>query len=642
MFLSRPSWQFSPGDVNGYEKRGKDFLDAQAPLSYTSIVSGEVRKTRFREIVRCSPQAAPQNRRRLKSGADFHRKKEQEYFMSKRILVIGASACGAKAASRIRRLCPDDDVTLLDESRYISYAACGMPYYLGGRVRAMDDLRKTTYGRIRDAAYFQEVKGIQIRAGLRALHIDRTARLVEAEDVATGKSFSFAYDALVLAMGAAPKTPPIPGAELKGVYHLTRLEDAEALAAELGDRGHGSAVIVGGSFIGVETAEALAARKWSVTMLERESQLFPGLLDFEIAAMIEEHFFENNVAVELNAEILSFGETDGRVGRVITKKAQYDADIVIIAAGLAPRTKLAQAAGLSLGKTGALRVNARMQTDDPAIYAGGDLVENVHLVTGKPCYIPLGSTANKHGRVIADNICGIPSEFPGVQGTFACKAFDYSVGSTGVTEAQAARLHLDAGAVSVCGFDKAHYYPGSQILGLKLIYENGTHRLLGMQAVGKGDAARRIDVAATAIRLGASIRDIVSLDLAYAPPFSAALDVFVSALNVVGNIASGLMKPVDAREAKALLEQGSALMVDVRSALEFERAHIDHPGVVNLPLDELPRRMGELPKDRKIICVCLLGLRGFTAQRMLDGAGFADVHTLEGGMFLWPWKDELA
>src|SRR5512145_2499456 len=358
--------------------------------------------------------------------------------------------------------------------------------------------------------------------------------------------------------------------------------------------------------------------------------------------MIREHFYEQMVETEFNAEILSFDGEGGQVRKVITKNHQYPADLVIVAAGLAPNTALARAAGLETGETGALKVNAQMQTGDPAVYAGGDLVENTHIVTGKPCYIPLGSTANKHGRVIADNICGSPSAFPGVQGTFICKAFDYAVGATGITETQAGRMGIDAFAISVCGFDKAHYYPNSQIMGLKLIIENGTSKLLGLQAVGKGDVARRIDVAATAMRLGATIRDIENLDMAYAPPFSPALDVFVTALHVAQNVKAGLMKPVTAMETRNLLDHDdSMLMLDVRSDLEFKRAHIGHPKVVNIPLDELRGRIQELPKDKKIVCVCLLGLRGFSAQRILEGAGYSDVATLEGGMFLWPEKEEL-
>lgn len=561
----------------------------------------------------------------------------------KRILIIGASACGAKAASRIKRIRSDYAVTILDQGHYISYAACGIPYYLSGKVSEFDDLLKTTYGRIRDVRYFKDLKDITIHTNIRALNIDRVARRVNAVDIGADRPVAFDYDALVLAMGASPKMPPIPGAELKGVYHLTSLDDAAAVAREIEDCAGGSAVIVGGGFIGVEAAEALTLNKWDVTILERENQLFPGMVDFEIAALVQEHLYENRIEPEFNAGILSFEGSDGRVKKVVTGRKGYKADIVIVAAGLRPNTALAKAAGIELGETGALRVNARLQTNDPAIYAGGDMVENRHIVTGKPCYIPLGSTANKHGRVIADNICGVDSEFPGIQGTFVCKAFEYNVGSTGITESQAQRMGIDAAALSVCGFDKAHYYPDSQIMALKLVVENGTHRLLGLQAAGRGDVARRIDIAATAMRLGATIKDIVHLDMAYAPPFSPALDVFLTALDVSGNVNSGLMRPITASEAKRHLDSGDDVVIlDVRTDLEFRRQRIDHPKVINIPLDKLSERLGELPRNKKILCLCLLGLRGFSAQRTLDAAGFPDVRTIEGGIFLWPWKDELA
>lgn len=561
--------------------------------------------------------------------------------VKKRILVIGASACGAKAAARIKRLRSDYEVTILEQSRYISYAACGMPYYLEGKVRAMDDLMKTTYGRIRDERYFKELKDITVRTNIRALEIDRKTRRVKATNTA-GELLSFAYDNLVLAMGASPKKPPLAGLDLKNIYYLTRMEDTAAISQKIQYHKGGSAVIIGGGFIGVEAAEALRARKWDVTLLEREAQLFPNILDFDISAIIREHFYENGVECEFNVDIISLKGEKGSVHKVVTKTKEYPADLVIIAAGLTPNTEIARAAGLELGETQALKVNARMQTSDPRIYAGGDLVENRHLVTGKPCYIPLGSTANKHGRVIADNICGIPVEFPGIQGTFVCKAFDYNVGATGITEKQAKQLGFDAFALSVCGFDKAHFYPDSQIMGLKLILEKNSQKILGMQAVGKGDVARRIDVAAAAIRFNATIQDITDLDMAYAPPFSQALDVFVTALNVAENVNRGILKPMTAMEARKLLEaDGNVLMVDVRSDLEFKRAHIGHPQVINIPLDELQQRIGELPKNKKIICVCLLGLRGFSAQRILDAAGFPAVCTLEGGIFLWPWKEDL-
>jgi len=561
----------------------------------------------------------------------------------KKVLIIGASACGAKAASRIARLKPEYEVVVLDRGNYISYAACGMPYYLSGKVRNFDDLLKTTYGRVRDAEYFKDLKGITVHTGVKAVSIDRASRTVQAEHTVTGETLSYPYDNLVLAAGAAPKDRGIPGAGLRGVYHLTKMEDAAAIAEAMKEHEKGSVVIIGGGFIGVEAAEAFGERRWDVTIIEKEGQLFPGMLDFEIAAMIQEHLYEHMVDTVLNAGDIAIEGEEGRAAAVRAGGKEYAADIVILAAGIGPNASLAADAGLAVGETGALSVDSRLRTNDPAIYAGGDIVENLHLVTGEQCYIPMGSTANKHGRVIADNICGIDSEFPGVQGTFVCKAFEYSVGSTGITEAGAKQRGLDAFAFAVAGFDKAHYYPDSQIMALKVVAENGTGRLLGLQAVGRGDVARRVDIAATALRLRASLNDLAHLDMAYAPPFSQALDVFVTAVNVSQNLASGMMRPVSGIATRELLDNDdNVLVLDVRMENEFRRAHIDSPKVINIPLDQLHARHGELPKDKKILCACLLGLRGFTAQRILDSLGFPDVYTVEGGMFLWPWKDEFA
>jgi len=559
-----------------------------------------------------------------------------------RILVIGAVACGAKAASRIRRLNPCAEITMIDQGKYISYAGCGLPYHISGKVRDIEDLVRTTYGKIRDSEYFMDLKGIRVLTGTRAESIDRESRIVTINHIETGMTETLEYDRLVLATGASPAPIPVEGADLEGIYNLTTMEDAAAIAELVRDNPGGKAVIIGGGFIGVEAAEALGMKRWEVTMLERCDQLFPGALDFEIAAMIQEHLFEHMIEPDFNTDVVRFTGESGRVTGVVTDRKEYPADLVIIAAGVRPNTGIAVDAGLKTGETGALIVNERMQTSDPDIYAGGDLVENTHIVTGKSCYVPLGSTANKHGRVIADNICGIESRFPGIQATFVCKVFDYAVGSTGLTEKQAVDQGLDAWAVSAPGFDKAHYYPDSQIVALKLIIENGTDRLLGLQAVGKGDVARRIDVAATAIRMGATIDSLADLDLAYAPPFSQALDVFITLINVAKNRRAQMFIPVTALETKRMLmEDDDVILLDVRSKIEYRRAHIDDPKVLNIPLDELNSRMSEIPGDKKILCACLLGLRGFTAQRILQGAGFKDVYTIEGGMFLWPWKEEL-
>jgi NADPH-dependent 2,4-dienoyl-CoA reductase/sulfur reductase-like enzyme/rhodanese-related sulfurtransferase len=559
------------------------------------------------------------------------------------VLIVGAVACGAKAAARIRRLDPVARITMIDQGQYISYAGCGLPYYVSGKVKAFDALVKTNYGRTRDAAYFKEVKDIDTRVGVRAESIDRDAKTVRARDLASGEELTQPYDKLVLAMGAAPVTPPIEGADLEGVYHLTSMEDAAAIAEAVKDSPGGSAVIVGAGFIGIEAAEALRERDWHVSLLERYEQILPGALDLEFAAAVQEHLQDHMIEPELGANILRIEGKDGRVAKVVTEQDEYDADLVVMATGVRPNVDLARDAGLTIGETGALAVNARLQTSDPNIYAGGDLVENDHLVSQRKVFLPLGSTANKHGRVIADNVCGGNSEFPGVLGTFVCKAFDLSVGATGLTEAAAGELGLDAYAVLAPGFDKAHYYPDAAIAGLKLVVERETGRLLGAQAVGRGDVARRIDVAATALRFGATIDQLANLDLAYAPPYAQALDCLITAFHTAQNARDGLLKAVTAAETKAILaERDDVILLDVRDEMNFRRGHIDDAKVVNIPLDDLGLRADELPRDKEILCFCTIGLRGYSAQRTLQGAGFPRVATVAGGLFLWPWKDDLA
>lgn len=559
------------------------------------------------------------------------------------VLIIGGNAVGAKAASRIRRLNPNAHITILEQGRYISYAGCGLPYYVSGAVAEIDELVKTPYGRARDPEFFKQSRNIEVLTGRRAESIDRSAKTVRARNLETDETETYKYDKLVLAMGAAPVNPPIEGIDLKGVFHLTTMEDAAAVSAAVQENPGGDAVIIGAGFIGMEAAEALAARNWSVTILERYKQVFPWALDFEMAALVQEHLFEKMIEFELGAEVVRIErDADGNVAKVVTKEDEYDANLVILATGLKPNVDLALEAGLPVGETGALTVDEHLCTNDPDVYAGGDLVENMHLITGGKCYIPLGSTANKHGRVIADNICGIETPFPGVQGTFVCKVFDYAVGSTGLSETSAADAGLDAFVVRAPGFDGAHYYPGAGRVAIKLVVERGSGRLLGMQAVGAGDAARRIDIAATAIRFGATIDQIADLDLAYAPPYAQAMDLVITAANAARNVASGLLKPIDPSATRSALEIGNNVFVlDVRTPGEFAQGHIEGDNVVNIPIDDLRGRLGELPRDKKILCICSMGPRSYGAQRMLEAAGFTDVASIDGGIFLWPWKDEL-
>lgn len=562
---------------------------------------------------------------------------------AQRVVVIGAVACGAKAASRLRRLDGQAKITMVDQGRYVSYAGCGLPYYVEGKVKELEDLLKTTYDRIRDEDYFRKVKEVPVLTGTRAIRIDRAAKSVELERIASGERHELPYDKLVLAMGASPVDPPIEGLELEGVHHLTRMEDASAVHDLVEGREGGRAVVIGAGFIGIEASEALAARRWDVTLIEKEGQVFPWALDPEMAAHVGEHLFENMVTVHVGTKVLGISGEGGRVKSVESEVGTHEADLVILATGVRPNVDIAREAGLELGPTGALRVDRQLRTSDPDIFAGGDLVENVHLVTGRPCYIPLGSTANKHGRVIADAIHGLPTEFPGVLGTFVCKAFDFNVGSTGLNETAARAAGYDVVCVNVPGFDRAHYYPDAEIIGLKTVVERESGRLLGLQAVGKGEVARRVDVAATAISLGAKADDLPVLDLAYAPPYAAALDCFLTAINATNNQRSGLLQGVSPYDVHRWMdERDDIVILDVRSEMEFERSQIDHPAVVNIPIEELVARRDELPREKEIAIICLVGLRSFTAQRLLEAHGFERVRTIEGGMYLWPWKDELA
>ena len=549
-----------------------------------------------------------------------------------------------KAASRIRRLNSGAHVTVVEQGQYVSYAGCGLPYHVEGKVRELDDLIKTTYGASKDAAYFEAVKGIDVHIRTRAEAIDRDKKTVQVRDLTGDECRELHYDKLVLATGASPIRLPIEGADLAGVHCLTTMEDAAILAEAVRQKEAGSVVIIGAGFIGMEAAGAFAERGWEVQIVEKLGQVFPDVLDFEIAAVLHEHLFEQMIEPEFECEAVRIeGDENGHVAEVVTGDGELDADLVIMAAGVRPNVRLAQDAGLDLGKTGALRVNDRMQTSDADIYAGGDLVENAQLLTGKPCYVPLGSTANKHGRVIADNICGRESTFPGVLGTFVCKVLEFNVGATGLTEDAAKEAGLDVFSVLAPGFDRAHYYPGSEIVGLKLVVEKGTNRLLGMQAVGKGDVARRIDAAAIAVNFEATLDQIANFDLAYAPPFAQTMDCFITAANVARNVSDSVGSAVSPIELREMMEAGDDfVVVDVRNENEFMRAHVDDERVVNIPLGELRARVGELPKDKKVLTMCLLGLRSYEAQKILESVGFTGVGYIAGGTFAWPWKDELA
>ena len=564
--------------------------------------------------------------------------------MAKRIVVVGGVACGPKAAARLRRLDAEAQITVVEQGEYISYAGCGLPYFVGGDIKEFDELFATAAGAARNAGYFHKVKDITFQTRTRVESIDRTARVVHAKNLATGEAIDFAYDNLVLATGAKPFRPSIEGLELKGVSFLTKVEESVILRDEVNARKGGNAVIVGAGLIGLEAAEAFRKKGWAVQIIEMLDQPLGGLMDFEMAKAIDNTLYENMVMTAYEETVVRIeGDENGHCKTVITDKGRYQADVVLVATGFRPNAELAQAAGLEIGPTGAIAVNEHMQTSDPAIYAGGDCVECTHLVTGKPVFVPLGSTANKHGRVIGDNIAGIPSRFPGVLGTMVVKIFGTNAGRTGLTERQATAAGFDPICSIAPGFDKAHYYPGSVIIGLKLIADRKTEKVLGLQAFGSGEIARRVDVAVAAITMKATVEELAEFDLGYAPPFAQAVDAILNAANVVNNKMRGVTSSVMPQKVKQMIEaEEDFVLLDVRTPREYQMGHIDAPQTMNLPLGDLREKaISVLSREKPIVTMCKISQRGYEAQRTLAGMGFKDVRFMDGGLFVWPYPDDV-
>jgi len=383
----------------------------------------------------------------------------------------------------------------------------------------------------------------------------------------------------------------------------------------------------------------LVTRGLQVGIIEMLDQLLPALLDWEMAAFLERYLRGRGVEVRLNQKVTRLeGDGNGNVARVHTNVGVLETDLVLLALGVRPNVQLAREAGLTLGPTGAIAVNERLQTSDPAIYAGGDCVECQHLITGQKVFVPLGSTANKHGRVIGDNVTGGDSTFPGIVGTTVFKVLDTNLAVTGLSEKQARRQGYQVLTALVPGPDRAHYYPTVAPLLLKVVADAATGRLLGLQAVGPGEAVKRIDVFATALTFGGTVDHLPDLDLGYAPPYSSAVDLLAHAANVLRNKRDGLAKTYTPQELKAKLDAAEpVVLLDVRTAGEHEQVQMRDPRVVWIPLGQLRQRAGELPKDREIVCFCKVSQRGYEAQRLLEGIGFSLVRFLDGGLAAWPY-----
>ncbi len=558
-----------------------------------------------------------------------------------KIVVIGGVACGPKAAARARRRDPNADITIIERGDLLSYAGCGMPYYIQGIIETADELLSTAAGVVRDEAFFKSVKAIKVMGRTLAERIDRDRKIVEVVSVETGEKSEVPYDKLVLATGAEGFVPPFEGTDLKGVYRLNSPHDARAIKDEVLN-GCKRAAIIGAGLIGMEVAEALATHELSVTMIEMMDSVVPAILDPDMAAHLEKHLVSKGVKIMTGTRVTALkGDDTGQVTSVVTDKGTVEAELVLIAVGVRPNVRLARDAGLEIGETGAIKVDDHLRTDDPDIYAGGDCAQSVHRISGKPVYVPLGSTANKHGRVIGDNVTGGDSTFAGVLGTAVFKAFDFNVGHTGLSESTCARLGIPYVTALTPGPDRAHYYPTARPMVLKMI-ASPEGKLLGVQAVGSGDLVKRIDVAATVMSYGGNIHDISELDLGYAPPYSSAVDMLAHAANVIDNKLSGLAHSIGPADVKRKIEAGEDfVMLDVRGPKEVERIAIKAKQIVNIPLGKLRERIGELPRDKEIIAFCTVSLRGYEAQRVLDGEGFENVKFMDGGILGWPYSMDM-
>ncbi len=555
----------------------------------------------------------------------------------RRVLIVGGVAAGTKAAARARRCDPAAEITLVERGDLISYAGCALPYYVSGAITEVSDLVVT------QAEEFAALRNVDVQTRSEAVAIDRAAKSVTVRRLATGREDVLPYDSLVLATGGTPVVPPLEGRDLAGVFRLKAPGDAALIHAEVDAGRVERAVIVGGGLIGMEMAEALTERGVRVAVVEMLDRVLAAFIDPEIAALVHAHLRAHGVELRLGERALRFeGDGDGHVRRVVTSGGELAADLVLLAIGVRPNVGLARDAGLAIGTTGAIAVDDHLRTSDPAIYAGGDCVENVHLVTGRPVYSPLGSTANKHGRVIGSNVAGGDERFLGVLGTMVAKVFDYTVGATGIGEARARESGFDTLGALVPALDRAHNYPTHKDVVLKMVAERPSSRLLGLQGVGVGEVAKRIDVAATALSFGATVDQVAGLDLAYAPPFAPAIDPVHHAANVIRNKRDGLTRAVGPLDLQEMLEEGDAfLLLDVRSRAEFAQKRIAAGArLLHIPQEELRARVAELPRNVPIVVYCARGVRAYRAARLLSGAGLQDVTYLEGSLMTWAGETE--
>jgi NADPH-dependent 2,4-dienoyl-CoA reductase/sulfur reductase-like enzyme/rhodanese-related sulfurtransferase len=550
----------------------------------------------------------------------------------KRLIVIGGVAAGPKTAAKAKRCNPNLEVVIYQEEGEVSYSGCGLPYYIGGVIPERKKLL------IRTAEQFA-VDGIQVLKRHRVENIDLQKRQVSGVKLDNGQTFVDPFDRLVLATGAEVIRPKIPGMDLGNVFSLHSIFDADAILPRVQSAGVKNVVVVGGGYIGLEMAEALKQLGKKVTIVEMAPQIAT-LFDEEMAAVLQQYLEKKGLVIFTSEGLQALIGKNGKVTCVQTQKQELPADMVLLSLGIRPRVELARKAGLKIGSTGAIWVNERMETSAAGVYAAGDCVETTHLVTGKKVWIPLGSTANKQGRVAGANVCGGKATFSGVLGTAIFKAFDFHAAKTGLNMREAAREGLEPVQAIVRGYGSAHIFPGGKESVLKVIASRKTGGILGAQAVGEGPSDKFIDTVAMAIQAKMTCSQLAEADLAYSPPFSPVLSPVIVAAYVLTNKIEGTLGWLSAAElqAKRAASGDDLVVLDVREAKEVKEKRI--PRSQWIPLDELERRLGELDKNKVFAVHCHSGLRSYKACLKLKHHGFPRIENVDGGLLCWSYDLE--
>lgn len=541
-----------------------------------------------------------------------------------KVVIVGGVAAGATAAARLRRLDEQAEILIFERSGYISYANCGLPYYIGDVITDPEALTLQT-----PEQFFARFRvQVRVRHEVTALHPER--KTVSVTDLSTSRIFEESYDKLILAPGARPTQPRLPGVGLERVFTLRTVEDTFRIKEFIQKNKPRSAVLAGGGFIGLELAENLRELGMEVTIVQRPKQLM-NPFDADMAALIHAEMRRHGVQLALGSTVEGFAPTNRGVEVLRKDEPSLQADMVVLAIGVTPDTALAKSAGLALGIKDSILVNDRMETSVPDIYAAGDAVQVRHAVTGQDALISLAGPANKQGRIIADNICGMDSRYTGSQGSSVVKVFSMTAAATGVNEKNARNAGFDPEAVILSPMSHAGYYPGGRLMTMKLVYDKPTLRVLGAQIVGYEGVDKRIDVLATAIHAGMTAPQLKGLDLAYAPPYSSAKDPVNMAGFMAEDLDQGLVQQWRAEDEPALPRDGSVQLVDVRTQAEYAAGHID--GFINLPVDQLREHLEQLDKTKPVYLVCQSGLRSYIASRILKGSGFACSHLAGGYRF---------